>query len=116
LGVVLYEMLAGRSPFDAATPVALADAYRQPAPPLPEAPPELAELVLACLAIDPAERPTPTALVAQRLRDWLAAQSPAVEPDASVGAATAAEPTATATVVVPSVAAGSPGRARSGPR
>jgi serine/threonine-protein kinase len=61
LGVVLFEMLAGRPPFSAATDMATALAHvQQPAPRLEEARPDvpkgLAELVGALLAKDPADR------------------------------------------------------------
>jgi serine/threonine protein kinase len=72
VGVILYEMLAGRRPFAAATPLELAwaQAYRDPpflgtvAPALPLA---LAALVHRALVKDPAARPT-----AAEMRDALA--------------------------------------------
>jgi eukaryotic-like serine/threonine-protein kinase len=61
LGCVLFEMLAGRTPFDG-TPVALSYAHTQtPAPRLrsvdPAVPPALDDLVSAMLEKDPADRP-----------------------------------------------------------
>ena len=62
LGVLLYEMLAGRPPFDAPSAMALAlKQIQEPPPPLREARPEvpgaLERLVMWALAKDPADRP-----------------------------------------------------------
>lgn len=65
LGVTLYETLVRRRPFPEPDPAAEGLGRRYPqtalAPePLPTSvPAEIAGLVLACLAFDPAERPTP---------------------------------------------------------
>ncbi|PAP77930.1 serine/threonine-protein kinase [Rubrivirga marina] len=69
LGVVLYEALAGRRPFSAAGD-AWVHAVRHDTPnPLPGSVPRpLAQLVLDCLAKDPARRPASAAEVAARLR------------------------------------------------
>ena len=58
LGVVLYECLAGRRPFDADSPIATALAHlRDEPPPLPDDVPEhLRETVRVALAKDPAAR------------------------------------------------------------
>ncbi len=58
LGVVLFECLSGRRPFDADTPIATALAQiQQDVPPLPDTvPPGLAAVVDRALAKDPAER------------------------------------------------------------
>ncbi|MGN6300150.1 MAG: serine/threonine-protein kinase [Angustibacter sp.] len=63
LGVVAYETLTGRRPFDADTVVATAVAQVNDAPePLPDdIPPEVADQVLKAMAKDPADRPVSAA-------------------------------------------------------
>ena len=61
IGIVLYEMLTGRVPFDAESPVAVAlkQVSEAPVPPRqlnPEIPPSLDAVVLRALAKDPARR------------------------------------------------------------
>ena len=60
LGCVLYEMVTGRVPFQADTPIATAYRHVNEAPPRPSsiAPvqPELEEIVLRCLEKDPGDR------------------------------------------------------------
>jgi serine/threonine-protein kinase len=61
LGVVLYELITGRRPFEADNPVAVAMAHVERAPEPPSAvvadlDPELETLVLRCLAKDPDAR------------------------------------------------------------
>jgi eukaryotic-like serine/threonine-protein kinase len=67
---VLYEMLAGRPPFDSENPVAVLHAHATtPPPPLPpDLPPALADGCGRLLAKDPAARPAPAAAVASMLR------------------------------------------------
>jgi serine/threonine protein kinase len=62
LGIVAYECLAGRRPFQDTNPVAVALAHQtQPPPPLPPTvPAPIAQLVYAALSKDPRDRP-PTA-------------------------------------------------------
>jgi serine/threonine-protein kinase len=80
LGLVLYEMLAGQLPFHGDTEMAIALA-RLSAPPAPlsqarpDIPPGLARLVMACLALDPNDRPPS----AHALADALAGR-PRAEP------------------------------------
>jgi len=62
LGVVLFEMLTGRLPFEGETPLAVAVKQKTEAPPdprslNPQVPDGLARLVLRCLAKAPDERP-----------------------------------------------------------
>lgn len=73
LGVVLYELLAGRSPYAARTPHALREQilFRPPVPldcARPGIGPELEQLVQRCLAKHPADRPPSALAVAQALR------------------------------------------------
>ena len=72
MGVILYELYAGRSPFAAAsTPEVLqAHVEQVPSPPSrfnPRLPPELEAPILACLEKDPAARPVSAAALQQRL-------------------------------------------------
>ncbi|HZI19194.1 MAG TPA: serine/threonine-protein kinase [Pyrinomonadaceae bacterium] len=61
LGVILYELLAGRTPFEGATPLSLALRHASEVPPplrdfAPNLPPELEAFVLRSLAKDPTAR------------------------------------------------------------
>ena len=72
LGVLLFEALAGRPPFQASTPHSLARLHREvPAPSLEalaaDTPAELCQLVARLLAKSPAERPASAAEVADLL-------------------------------------------------
>ncbi len=73
LGVMLFELLTGRLPFHGDSTIALALARLHQAPDDPRAhagiDDGLAELVLQCLALDPAERPADASTVAQRLHE-----------------------------------------------
>ncbi len=74
LGLVLYEMLAGGSPYAATTPSQQMAAHvTQPAAPLrgrrPEVPEALAALVMRCLAKQPEGRPPTAEAVLAGLRD-----------------------------------------------
>ena len=74
LGAVLYEMVAGRPPFVAESPVAVALAHVRDDPqPLDQVakgvPPNIAAAAMAALAKDPAERPPSAAAFASMLRE-----------------------------------------------
>ncbi|MDO9456877.1 serine/threonine protein kinase [Nocardioides sp.] len=71
LGVVAYECLVGRRPFDADSPVATALAHiREPVPTLPaRVPADLAAVVTRALAKNPADRYADGAAFAAALRD-----------------------------------------------
>lgn len=61
LGIVLYEMLTGRTPFDGDTPVAVAMKHIQelPEPPThfnPRIPPTIERIIMRCLEKDPRDR------------------------------------------------------------
>jgi serine/threonine-protein kinase len=74
LGVVLYEMLCGRRPWESDDPARLATFHREAKPPdvcslRPEVPPQVAALVHSMLAKDPLRRPnTADELVARLTR------------------------------------------------
>ncbi len=100
LGVVAFECLAGRRPFDAGSPVATALAHlNQPVPDLPDTvPAPLAAVVRRALAKDPADRYAGASELARALRS----------PGSAGAAAAAAGPVGAAdaaTAVVPPVPA-----------
>ena len=70
LGVLAHEMLSASKPFDKGTPIATALAHvQEPPPPLPDdTPADLEQLITACLAKEPEERPT-AALIAHLLTE-----------------------------------------------
>jgi tRNA A-37 threonylcarbamoyl transferase component Bud32 len=111
LGAVLLEALTGRPPYDATTPVALAEAQRAGLPTLTGLDSALAAAVAACLAHDPADRPLHAGALAVALRSWLAGDpSPAAALSAAPGVAAGAVDTAAVTQVAPApvVASASP--------
>ncbi|MFN2587804.1 MAG: protein kinase [Actinomycetota bacterium] len=72
LGAVLYELLTGRPPFegDNVTAIAIAHVEETPVPPSARVdgiPPHLDAIALACLAKDPADRPSDGAALADAL-------------------------------------------------
>jgi eukaryotic-like serine/threonine-protein kinase len=82
LGVVAFECLAGRRPFEAESPVATALAHiQQPAPDLPASvPADLAAVVGRALAKDPADRYADGSAFAAALRDPATAATRIVAP------------------------------------
>ncbi|MEU4216851.1 serine/threonine-protein kinase [Actinoplanes sp. NPDC026623] len=86
LGVLLYEMLTGRSPYPSAIAATIVAAGRvahlAPTPVLtiPGLPPELRDLVRACMAKRPEDRPRSAALALDlwRIRDGLGLPVPSV--------------------------------------
>ncbi|HEX5012867.1 MAG TPA: protein kinase [Candidatus Limnocylindrales bacterium] len=73
LAAVTYEMLAGRPAYEAATPVALAEAHGRSIEPIPSIPPALDEVVRRGLAGDPADRPADAAAFAAEIQAAIAA-------------------------------------------
>ena len=74
LGVILYEMVAGRPPFDAPSATAIALKHiQEPPPPLalarPEAPDALRALVVRALDKDPDARPQTASEMSEELRE-----------------------------------------------
>jgi hypothetical protein len=109
--VVLYEMLAGRPPFTAENPVAVAAQHIEQVPPAlaelaPELDPHVAMTCERALAKDPAARPSSAAAFAS----MLTGQTPV--PARSGSDATVVLPPVDATAVLASAAAPSP----AGPR
>lgn len=107
LGLLLHEMLTGRSPFTATAPVALAQEHAAGPPPINGIEPPLAALIRACLAPDPTHRPTHAGAVATGLRAWLAGDSaPALavaagQPPPAVGPSADTQAITMATMAVP---------------
>lgn len=80
LGVVLYELLAGRTPFQGAVMSVLAQAMRDRPTPLtkvrPDVDPKLSDLCLRMLEKSPADRPQSMQEVIDLLQHWLKETSP----------------------------------------
>ena len=86
LAAVTYEMLANRHAYEAATPVALAEAQARGIDPIPSVPPALDAAVRRALSPDPADRPADATAFAAEIRAALATDR--TEPVA-IGAAVA---------------------------
>ena len=76
LGVVFYELLAGRKPFEGRDLSQLCSAIRDHQPPSPDAvrpevPESLAKICMRCLEKNPKDRFNTAGLVAQSLSTWL---------------------------------------------
>ena len=112
LAAVTYEMLANRHAYEAATPVALAEAQARGVDPIPSVPPALDAAVRRALSPDPADRPADATAFAAEIRAALATDR--TEPVA-IGAAVA---DLTSSMAVPrrTRRCGSPSRRRSPPR
>ena len=114
LGLTLYEMLTGALPFlnsgDGPVAVALARCHWPPADPrtVGTVPDALADLVLRCLALAPAQRPARAGDVAAELTAWLSCGSGIVSRAAvasGLQATWVADPTASVAVrAVPTIA------------
>jgi serine/threonine protein kinase len=116
LGVVAYQCLAGRRPFEGDNPLEIAMRHvRDTPPPLPgDIPPAARQIVERALAKDPASRwPSAAALaqVARRAATQLAAAGAPTSPPKSLAGAVGASPTSGAPV---SPTSGGPGYPISG--
>ncbi len=76
LGIVIYEMLTGRLPFEAPSTAALIHQILNEAPPLPPPPQRTAQLLSRLLAKDPALRPNTAAEAIELIEDALANPDP----------------------------------------
>ena len=72
LAAVTYEMLANRHAYEAATPVALAEAHAHGVDPIPSVSPALGAAVRRGLSANPADRPADAAAFAAEIRAALA--------------------------------------------
>jgi len=84
LGVILYELLAGRTPFEGSTTAAAASIVADPTPPLVEfredVPKDLQDAVHRALSKDPAERFATVAEFAQAIAPFAGPIRPSVRP------------------------------------
>jgi eukaryotic-like serine/threonine-protein kinase len=83
LGAVLYEMLSGRQPYEAASPLALAQEQQLPPARIDGAPAPLVDVSLEAMSADAALRPSAAGL-ARSLRAWLDGRADATAPTVSV--------------------------------
>jgi serine/threonine-protein kinase len=90
LGVVLYQVLTGRLPFEMPFPNILWHIQQGPVPPVqshrPDLDPSLAELIHKAMARAPAERFPSAAAMRAALEGWLQAQAAPTLPDAAAAA------------------------------
>jgi serine/threonine-protein kinase len=88
LGVLLFQMAAGRPPFSLPDLAALLEAHLHAPPPrlgdLVPTPPEVDNIVAGCLAKDPAQRPASPTRVAASLRRAVGARNGAATPSEAV--------------------------------
>jgi serine/threonine protein kinase/tetratricopeptide (TPR) repeat protein len=121
VGLLLFEALTGRLPFEADSPIAAAIArLRGPAPDprgLAEVPDLLAELLLRCLEREPADRPASAAELVESLRTWLSGHSPeaTITPSSPPGLDPARQPASSRLTTTPLTAAATP-RTTASPR
>jgi serine/threonine-protein kinase len=84
LGVIAFELLAGRRPYDAATLIELVERQKRPPPNLTclriDAPPPLVTLLSECLAFNPDDRPTEIEAVREELRAIVVAHGRGTDP------------------------------------
>jgi eukaryotic-like serine/threonine-protein kinase len=73
LAAVTYETLAGRHAYEAATPVALAEAQARGVEPIPSIPPALDTAIRRALSTNPNDRPADAAAFAAEIRAAIAA-------------------------------------------
>ncbi len=109
LGVLGHELLTGTKPFDRGTPIATALAHvADPPPPLPpDVPADMAEVIMACLAKDPGERPDSATEVARLLVEMDEAATVSLVLDEPQD-----EPVADATPLAPAAPGGLPATER----
>lgn len=90
LGVVLYALLTGRTPFAGASPAELPALVHDTEPPslrllAPAVPPDLETICLKCLERDPTRRYASAAALAEDLRRFLAGEPILARPVSGVG-------------------------------
>ena len=89
LGAILYELLAGRPPFNAETPLETLRLLRDTAPAplrdlIPDVPRDLEVICLKCLAKEPTARYRSAASLAEDLERWLAGRTIFARPSTRV--------------------------------